>query len=43
MIWKPLLMPDEVTAVFTVTGSVEELQQVEMYLNSIGVEFKRED
>lgn len=34
---------DEAVAVFTVTGTVEELQQVEMYLNSIGLMFKRED
>jgi septal ring factor EnvC (AmiA/AmiB activator) len=33
---------DEITAVFTVTGTAEELQQVEMYLNSIGVEFQKE-
>jgi flagellar biosynthesis GTPase FlhF len=39
----PFIVSDEVTAVFTITGTVEELQQVEMYLNSIGLLFERKD
>jgi hypothetical protein len=39
----PFIVSDEVTAVFTVTGTAEELQQVEMYLNSIGLLFERKD
>lgn len=32
---------DEITAVFSITGSSEELLQVEMYLNSLGLHFLR--
>ncbi|MDF2907158.1 MAG: hypothetical protein K0R34_2479 [Herbinix sp.] len=32
---------NEITAVFSITGSEEELQQVEMYLNSLGLFFMR--
>jgi hypothetical protein len=39
----PFIVSDNVTAVFTVTGTAEELQQVEMYLNSIGLLFERKD
>lgn len=34
---------DNTKAVFTVTGTYEELGQIEMYMNSIGVEFNRRD
>ena len=41
----PFVVPGNVyvKAVFTVVGTPFELQQVEMYLNSIGLEFRRED
>lgn len=38
----PFTVSDNKT-VFIVTGTTEELQQVEMYLNSIGLEFERSD
>ena len=41
----PFVVPGDISvkAVFTVIGNPFELQQVEMYLNSIGVDFRRED
>lgn len=39
----PFTVSDETSAVFTVTGTQDELSQVEMYLNSIGLFFERKD
>ncbi len=41
----PFVVPGDICikAIFTVAGAPFELEQVEMYLNSIGVEFGRED
>ena len=33
----------EKKAIFTITGNLQELQQVEMYLNSIGLYYERKD
>ncbi|MDF2611334.1 MAG: hypothetical protein K0R92_2808, partial [Lachnospiraceae bacterium] len=39
----PFVIPGEVTATFIVTGTIEKLEQIEMYLNSVGITFERRD
>lgn len=39
----PFIVSDEIKAVFIVNGLPEELAQVEMYLNSIGLQYERRD
>lgn len=39
----PFVTVGEVRAMFTVVGTIEEMEQVEMYLNSIELEFERVD